>query len=125
MKRILAASLLTLSLFALARPARALDFCGPWPYKVETGVNAYFRVYKYPEFGGQQLGPWYQYWPLEAHFQQVAPTGYPTWPQPMSLPPDFRAPRPTPYPQFQPPQPTPYPPFVPPQPTPYPNGGQR
>lgn len=28
-------------------------------------------------------GPWYSYWPLEAHFQTPAPTGYPYWPSPM------------------------------------------
>ena len=32
-------------------------------------------------FGG---APWYSYWPLEAHFQVPAPTGYPFWPSPMS-----------------------------------------
>lgn len=33
-----------------------------------------------------QCGPWYQYWPQEAHFQVPAPTGYPYWPTAMTLP---------------------------------------
>jgi hypothetical protein len=32
---------------------------------------------------GCVAGPWYSYWPLEAHFQVPAPTGYPYWPSPM------------------------------------------
>jgi hypothetical protein len=31
-----------------------------------------------------QLGPWYLYWPHEAHFQTPAPTGYPFWPTGMT-----------------------------------------
>jgi hypothetical protein len=31
--------------------------------------------------GAPQLGPWYLYWPLEAHFQTPAPPAYPYWPQ--------------------------------------------
>jgi hypothetical protein len=34
--------------------------------------------------GWPTLGPWYQYWPYEAHFATPAPTGYPFWPGPMS-----------------------------------------
>jgi hypothetical protein len=37
--------------------------------------------------GGGQAGPWYQYWPLEAHFQTPALPAYPYWPQPMGLAP--------------------------------------
>jgi hypothetical protein len=33
--------------------------------------------------GGYGAGPWYSYWPLEAHFQVPAPTGFPYWPSPM------------------------------------------
>ncbi len=118
MRRIMCASLFALPLLLLAQPPRAAAN-GPWPYKVEAGANAYFRVYKYPQQQAQ-LGPWYMYWPLEAHFQMQAPAAYPNWPQPQTLPPNFRAPLPTPYPQFQPPGPTPYPPFQPPLPTPLP-----
>src|SRR6202021_728069 len=31
---------------------------------------------------GCQLGPWYNYWPLEAHFQTPALPYYPYWPAP-------------------------------------------
>ena len=34
--------------------------------------------------GGYGGAPWYTYWPLEAHFQVPAPTGYPFWPSPMA-----------------------------------------
>ena len=34
--------------------------------------------------GGGSMGPWYSYWPLEAHFQTPAPTGFPYWPAPMT-----------------------------------------
>jgi hypothetical protein len=30
--------------------------------------------------GGGGCGPWYAYWPYNAHFQTPAPTGYPGWP---------------------------------------------
>src|SRR5437868_6332776 len=49
--------------------------------------------------GGAQLGPWYNYWPLEAHFITPAPTGYPYWPQPQSLPPNPVLPPPQPDPR--------------------------
>jgi hypothetical protein len=37
----------------------------------------------------QPPGPWYQYWPYAAHFQAPAPTGFPYWPAPMTVPPSF------------------------------------
>jgi hypothetical protein len=39
--------------------------------------------------GGIQLAPWYLYWPMSAHFQVAAPTGYPYWPAAMSPPPTW------------------------------------
>lgn len=123
MKKLLRATLLVLGLSVLPNSARAFGFNGgPLPYKVEAGANAYFRIHKHPYgYGGQQqLGPWYQYWPLEAHFQTQAPGAYPNWPQPYSLPPGFRPPVPTPLPGFQPPAPTQLPPFQPPAPQPLP-----
>jgi hypothetical protein len=55
-----------------------------WPFNVQAGGSWYIR-------GGNglmpQAGPWYLYWPLEAHFVAPAPTGYPYWPSPQGLPP--------------------------------------
>jgi hypothetical protein len=33
------------------------------------------------------VGPWYLYWPLEAHFNAPAMPQYPYWPSPMGLAP--------------------------------------
>jgi hypothetical protein len=33
------------------------------------------------------VGPWYLYWPLEAHFNAPAMPQYPYWPSPMGLSP--------------------------------------
>ncbi len=79
MKKLFALTLLALPVLAGAAQA------GPFgPYKVEAGANAYFRVVRQP-YGatpcGATCGPWYNYWPLEAHFQKPA-LGYPYWPSP-------------------------------------------
>jgi hypothetical protein len=80
MKKILWAGLLALPLLAL--PGRAFAWgTVPQPTcNANIGFNLNFAS------GGAQAGPWYQYWPLEAHFQPPAPTGYPYWPPPMTLP---------------------------------------
>jgi hypothetical protein len=84
MKRVYFAALLLLPLLAV--PARAQ--CCFLPFRVEAGANAYLRVYGGPcQNGGCQLGPWYQYFPYEAHFQSAAPIGFPYWPSPQTLPP--------------------------------------
>lgn len=124
MKRFLCASLFALPLLLPPGAAHAVGFNGPWPYKIEAGANAYFRVQKLPQ-QQQQLGPWYLYWPLEAHFQMQAPAAYGLYPQQQVLPPSFRPPIPAPYPQFQPPAPTPLPPFQPPVPKPLPGNGMK
>jgi hypothetical protein len=36
--------------------------------------------------GGGGLGPWYQYWPYEAHFMTPALPQYPYWGSPQTLP---------------------------------------
>jgi hypothetical protein len=82
MKKLMLAGLLALPLLALPSPARAVGFpCGCW--RVNVGGNLYCNVS--PD-NAAQAGPWYLYWPLEAHFQPPAPTCYPYWPSPMSLP---------------------------------------
>ena len=92
------AALLALPLLAVA--ARAEGWSGPG--SANLGVNLGFRVNSCWGPGGMaspggayapggsapaQAGPWYLYWPMEAHFQTPAPTGYPYWPSPMTLPP--------------------------------------
>jgi len=53
-----------------------------WPCNLSCGGSWYIR-------GGNglmpQAGPWYLYWPLEAHFTAPAPTGYPYWPSPQGI----------------------------------------
>jgi hypothetical protein len=71
MKRVLWAALLALP-FA-AQTAHAQN-CGPYcapPMKLDGGVTLNFSLLA----GGNrsQLGPWYQYWPYAAHFQQGPP----------------------------------------------------
>jgi hypothetical protein len=97
MKKLYLAALLAVPL--LASTARA-DGC-IFPIRVEGRCNWDFRM----TFGGcgpggcAQLGPWYHYWPLDAHFITPAPTGYPYWPQPQSLPPNPVLPPPQPDPK--------------------------
>jgi hypothetical protein len=93
MKKLFLAALLALPFFAVS--ARA-DGCGCGgccflPCRVDAGVNFHFKVTGAGDYSVGQLGPWYLYWPLEAHFQTPAPTGYPFWPSPMALPQDAAA----------------------------------
>jgi hypothetical protein len=51
-------------------------FCIP-PYRVECGLNAYFRVVPIEQ---GNLAPWYTYWPYEAQMMSAGPFGhYPFW----------------------------------------------
>jgi hypothetical protein len=68
-------------------------FCFP-PYRIEAGVNAYFRVVP---LDPPNLAPWYTYWPYEAHFQTPTPPGpFPYWPGPQYAPSGPSMPMPTP-----------------------------
>jgi hypothetical protein len=93
MKKILWAGALIAACLAL--PGRASAH-GLLPGHIDIGAKFYVN------FGGPQgpqCGPWYLYWPLEAHFQPPAPAAFPYWPaSPMSLPPNFQAPPPGPLP---------------------------
>jgi hypothetical protein len=84
MKKFILAGLLVLPLLALPGRAQASGCGGCWhkPWSADFGVNFYWHSQPPPA----QCGPWYLYWPMEAHFQVPAPTGYPYWPSPMSLP---------------------------------------
>jgi hypothetical protein len=84
MKRFFGVALVAL---LCAAPARANFFCTGScpPWKFEMGGNFYIRCYQGTAVGGV-LGPWYNYWPLEAHFNVPAPCAYPYWPPGQTLP---------------------------------------
>lgn len=77
MKKMFGITLLMLPVLAASAQASG------WPFNVQAGGSFYIK-------GGPcrtpQAGPWYLYWPLEAHFVAPAPTGYPYWPGPQVLP---------------------------------------
>jgi hypothetical protein len=87
MKKVFLAALLALPFVAV--PARAqCCICLPcFPFRVEAGASVNLRVCHGCPTSGCQLGPWYQYFPYEAHFQSAAPMGFPYWPSPQTLPP--------------------------------------
>jgi hypothetical protein len=58
--------------------------CGPAPPCCPGGGGGGYGG-GYGGGDGAGLGPWYLYWPQEAHFQTPAPTGYPYWPAPQTL----------------------------------------
>jgi hypothetical protein len=87
MNKRIAIALLALPLCAaVARANNTLCISMPsCAYRVEAGANVHFRILPL-EPNASQLGPWYLYWPMEAHFVTPAPIGYPYWPSPMTLP---------------------------------------
>jgi hypothetical protein len=78
MKKLFAAALLALPFLAVSAQAEG------WPWNVNAGGS--FYIQGGPSAAWPQAGPWYLYWPLEAHFVAPAPTGYPYWPSPQGLP---------------------------------------
>lgn len=73
-------TLLVFALLAGPAPAQLLSFAGKDKNKDGGGA---------PPNNGQgpfSVGPWYNYWPLEAHFQVPAVPQYPFWGAPMTLP---------------------------------------
>ncbi len=85
-----------------------------------TGFGVKMRWYSpngrfFYNYGGglPAAGPWYLYWPYEAHFANPAPYGFPYWPTPQTLPqanmapggPPGTMPYGAPYPQPNPPPP--------------------
>jgi hypothetical protein len=106
MKKCLWTGLLGLALLAVPARAHAWGCCSPGcgSCQVQAGINVYGRIV--PAGPAAQCGPWYLYWPMEAHFGPPAPTGYPNWPPPMTLPgqapPAAAAPYPVPPPGGQP-----------------------
>jgi hypothetical protein len=99
MKRLLWLAVLAVPLWA-SSPGRALAWCFndlfP-PMQVDAGVNCHVNVHAYDWPTCGNVGPWYLYFPYEAHFQMPAPL-YPNWPSSMApetgpgpLPPPPRA----------------------------------
>jgi len=89
MKKLFGAALLTLPLLAGTASAGCFSACFCCsPYKIDAGANFHFKL---TQSGGPQLGPWYQYWPMEAHFQTPALCNYPYWPPPQMLPDQAKA----------------------------------
>src|ERR1700677_742137 len=112
MKNRFGVALLALPLLAVA--ARADDpFAPGLPFRIEAGGNLYCHVYTRQNGWGCQLGPWYSYWPLEAHFQTPALPYYPYWPAPQAIVPGPTcppgAPAPVPAPAAPAPAPAPRP----------------
>jgi hypothetical protein len=79
MKRIFGVTLLVLPLLAGSLQAAGC------PFNIQADCSFHIKGSRGPCC--PQAGPWYLYWPLEAHFVAPAPTGYPYWPSPQGLPP--------------------------------------
>lgn len=79
MKKLFGVALLALPLFVASAHAEGRIF------NLQAGGSLYIKGG--PGQSSPQAGPWYLYWPLEAHFVAPAPTGYPYWPSPQVLPP--------------------------------------
>jgi hypothetical protein len=93
MKKLLATCLLALPLAALPTKAWAGNCC-VGPFNVDAGFNYHLNViYNGHQLGGSSCywdcntaGPWYLYWPYDAHFQVQAPMPFPYWPTAQSAP---------------------------------------
>jgi hypothetical protein len=87
MKKLLASMFLALPLLALPSKAWAVDF---GPLSVDAGIKYHFNVtyqgcnFSCPEnvWCYENAGPWYLYWPYEAHSQTMAAQVFPYWPTP-------------------------------------------
>ena len=53
---------------------------------IVSAIPAQAAFFKSVGNGNMPVGPWYLYWPLEAHFQTPASPQYPYWAAPMTLP---------------------------------------
>jgi hypothetical protein len=76
MRRLLALALVALSLSAAEASANGW-YTNPGYLKLNGGISLSFGSTNCRQ--PYQLGPWYQYWPYEAHFQQPALPQYPYW----------------------------------------------
>jgi hypothetical protein len=91
MNKLFAAAFVALPLLAL--PAQAETWtCGP--FSVDAGFNYHLNVIcNGHQVGGSSscpscadYGPWYLYWPYEAHLQTQAPMPFPYWPSAQTAP---------------------------------------
>ena len=100
MKRLIVAAVLALGLAAGSVSANGW---GPGSASASVGVNAQWGQ---GGGGGQApgvLGPWYLYWPFEAHFATPAHPQFPYWPSAQTLPggqPAVVQPSPASYPAY-------------------------
>jgi hypothetical protein len=78
MRRLLLTALIGLLLLASEASAS-----GGVPGNIGFGVQFNFKWGHNSPSG--VLGPWYQYWPYEAHFITPAHPHYPFWPSPQTL----------------------------------------
>jgi hypothetical protein len=121
MKRMLWMAVLAVPLAAAPAQAQVFHQNPVPPMNLNGGVTLNFNLFA---GGGQtQLGPWYRYWPHEAHFVVPPPIG-PGMPGPgfMTLPPEMG---PVLAPQQQQQQQQQQQPWTPPAPTPVRPGGTQ
>jgi hypothetical protein len=89
MTRVMGLTVLGLVLLGSAARANGLGLNGG-QFSANAGVNTGLNFgygFGHSGYGGgggggvqpYQLGPWYQYWPYEAHFQTPAMPMYPYW----------------------------------------------
>jgi len=87
MKRILWVCLLAVPVLAMPGRVQAWGWCIP-PLEIDAGINARFNVHALDWSTIAQTGPWYLYFPYDAHLQTAGPVHpYPNWPGQMTLPP--------------------------------------
>jgi hypothetical protein len=116
MKRMLWMAVLAVPLAAAPAQAQFFPPTPVPPINLNGGIHLNFNLFA---GGGQtQLGPWYRYWPHEAHFQVPPPIGGGMYgPSFMTLPPEMGPQQMAPQQQpWTPPTPTPIRPGQPGQP---------
>jgi hypothetical protein len=103
MKRFLWAGALALPLLFLPSEAKAIVIGG---CEVDTGAKVWCNVRQF-NLTAPTAGPWYLYWPYQAHFQVPVPGVNPFFAAPMTMPPGFGQPPPmmAPAPGYRPPMP--------------------
>ncbi len=78
MRRLLALALVALAVGASDASANGWSM-NPGYVRLNGGINLSFGHSANGGAQPYQLGPWYQYWPYEAHFQHPAMPQFPYW----------------------------------------------